>query len=314
MGLTRRSAFFGAVAAAGCAHQTASATEGRVAVIGGSVVWRRFGDGPRTPLLVVHGGPGAPSDYLEPLGALGDERAVYVWDQLGCGRSDRPSDASLWTIERFVDEMARVRTALGLRRVHVLGQSWGTMLTVDYLLRRGEAGVKSVVLAGPIMSARRYIEDTRRMLGELSAEQQAAVAEAERTGDFASPAYKAATEAFYALHIARAPTAVTGPLLERAFGGLGEESYVAMNGPSEFSILGSLKTYEREAELGRIRTPLLYLSGEFDTCTPDAARQYAAQTPGARVEVVAGAAHLTTIDAPDATNAIVRAFLREHDG
>jgi proline iminopeptidase len=287
--------------------------EGRIAVPGGNVVWRRFGDGPKTPLLVVHGGPGAPSDYLEPLQALGDERSVYLWDQLGCGRSDRPSDMSLWNIPRFVEEMQAVRTGLGLDRVHILGQSWGTCLTVDYLLAKGEEGVASVVLAGPVMSASRYVADVRPMIGELSVEHQAAIAAADASGNYQTPEYTAATEAFYALHLARHPSAETQVLWERTFAGLGQEQYVAMNGPSEFSFSGSLQSYERVADLNRLHVPILYLSGEYDTCTPGAARDYAAATPNAQVVVIAGAGHATTIDEPAATNDAVRAFINAHE-
>lgn len=139
------------------------------------------------------------------------------------------------------------------------------------------------------------------------------IAQAEASGQFDTPEYTAATEAFYALHIARHPNAETGPLLQRAIEGIGAESYVAMNGPSEFSILGSLRTYEREADLVRLRKPVLYLSGEYDTCTPGASRQYASQTPSAEVAVIAGAGHLTTIDEPETTNDVVRRFIQAHD-
>jgi len=313
---TRRSALIGASAMAACSPRAPAEQprEGRIAVPGGEVVWRRFGDGTKTPLLAIHGGPGAPSDYLEPLAALGNERSVYLWDQLGCGRSDKPTgDPSLWQIPRFVEEMHAVRTALGLERLHILGQSWGTMLAVEYLLAKGLDGVKSVTLAGPVMSASRYVSDVRPMINELSAEHQSAIAVAEATGNYESPEYVAATEAFYALHLARHPTPETAVLWERTFAGLGQESYVAMNGPSEFSFSGSLMSYERVSELPRLTLPVLYLSGEYDTCTPDAAREYAAATPDAEVVVIPGAGHATTIDAPNETNAAVRTFIEAHD-
>src|SRR5262245_23333968 len=110
------------LALSGWARRVQATTgEGRIAVPGGTVAWRRFGDGPKTPLILIHGGPGFPSDYLEPFAALGDERPVYVWDQLGCGRSDRPSDTALWTLKRFVQEFDAVRTAVVPDRVHILG-------------------------------------------------------------------------------------------------------------------------------------------------------------------------------------------------
>src|SRR5437667_5380200 len=82
-----------------------SPAEGFIDVPGGRVWYRVVGKGPRTPLVLLHGGPGAPSYYLKPLAALGDERPVVFYDQLGCGRSDRPKDSALWTIPRFVAEL-----------------------------------------------------------------------------------------------------------------------------------------------------------------------------------------------------------------
>ncbi|MEO6888094.1 MAG: alpha/beta fold hydrolase, partial [Ktedonobacteraceae bacterium] len=103
--------------------------EGFVPVDGYRVWYRIVGGGSEhehTPLLLLHGGPGAPHDYLENLEALAsDTRRVIFYDQLGCGRSDQPDDTSLWRVERFVEELATMRRELELERVHILGQSWG---------------------------------------------------------------------------------------------------------------------------------------------------------------------------------------------
>lgn len=325
--LTRRMAMASAFALAACsptgtkpaepatpAAPPPKPSEGKIAVEGGNVAWRRFGDGPKTPLLCLHGGPGVASDYLDPLGGLGDERPVYIYDQLGCGRSDRPTDAKLWTVDRFVAELATVRKELGLADLHLLGQSWGTMLAVEYLLRNGETGVKSAVLAGPVMSIARYARDVKEMLKELTPEQRKAIADAEKSGKFDSPGYLAANEAFSALHLARSPTPETGPLLEKAMAGMNQDIYVLMNGPSEFSTLGTLKTYERVADLKKLSLPILFLSGEFDTATPAASKDYAAAARHGEAVTIAGAAHLTTIDQPQATNDAIRAFLRKVEG
>src|SRR5437588_70099 len=101
------------------------ARETFVEVPGGRVWTQVVGGGERIPLVVLHGGPGFPHDYVRSLEDLADERPVVFYDQLGCGRSDRPDDLSLWTVERAVDELATVLTALGLSRFHLVGQSWG---------------------------------------------------------------------------------------------------------------------------------------------------------------------------------------------
>src|SRR5262245_51589154 len=106
------------------------AHEGYVPVTGGRVWYQIVGSGAAIPLLVLHGGPGVPHDYLEPLAALADERPVIFYDQLGCGKSERPDDVSLWRIERFAEEVGQVRQALGLSQVHLLGHSIGTMVAL----------------------------------------------------------------------------------------------------------------------------------------------------------------------------------------
>ena len=109
--------------------------EGHIPVPGGNVWFRSVGEG-GVPLLCLHGGPGAPSDYLKPLEQLADRRRVVFYDQLGCGNSDIPNDRSLWTVERFMDELDAVRDALGLDRLHLFGSSWGGMLALQYVLDR----------------------------------------------------------------------------------------------------------------------------------------------------------------------------------
>ena len=117
----------------------------------GHKVWYRIvgkGEEPgKLPLLCLHGGPGVPHDYLEPLEAMatGGRRAIF-YDQLGCGNSDQPHDPSLWTVDLFVEEVGVVRRELGLERIHLLGQSWGGMLAMEYALTQ-QACLSSHIVA-----------------------------------------------------------------------------------------------------------------------------------------------------------------------
>lgn len=144
--------------------------EGFLTLQGGMRTWFRVvGDlgGGRIPLLCLHGGPGMPSDALEPLEALAREgRPVVMYDQIGCGRSDRPRDPSLWRLETFVDEVARVRQSLGLERVHVVGWSWGGMLALESVLR-DPSGVVSLTLASAPASAPLWSAELRRLRDQL---------------------------------------------------------------------------------------------------------------------------------------------------
>jgi len=137
--------------------------EGRLDVPGGSVWYRRLGEGDATPVLMLHGGPGAGSDYIAPFGeALAADRPVVLWDQLGCGRSDAPDDPSLWTLDRFVAEVDAVRDGLGLEHMHLLGQSWGGWLAIEYMCRRPE-GIVALVLASTSASIPQFMAEARTL-------------------------------------------------------------------------------------------------------------------------------------------------------
>ena len=106
-----------------------------IEVDGFNVVAYSFGSGDEV-LFCLNGGPGLPCDYVRDAHSwLADKGyRVVAFDQLGCGSSDRPEDAALWTIERYVEEVETVRRALNLGKVHLYGQSWGTWLGIEYAL------------------------------------------------------------------------------------------------------------------------------------------------------------------------------------
>ena len=118
--------------------------------------------GDTVPLVVLHGGPGLSSSYVSSLEGLAPERPVVRYDQLGCGRSDRPDDAALWRVETYVEELDALRRELGLDRIHLLGHSWGGQLALEYLLTRPK-GVASLVLASSLFSTDVFTDECRRL-------------------------------------------------------------------------------------------------------------------------------------------------------
>src|SRR5262245_42142950 len=166
-------------------------TEGFIDVPGGRVWYAIEGDGaPGVPLLCLHGGPGIPHDYLEPLADLADERPVIFFDQLGCGKSAGPDDPALWTLDRAVEEVAAVRAALSLDRMHLFGSSWGGWLAMEYLLR-GPQPPCSVVISSATASVEEWIEDAAQLRSELTAAQQEVLDHHERGGWLGCPEYVA---------------------------------------------------------------------------------------------------------------------------
>lgn len=298
-----------AAALSGACRQTGlQAGEGHVDVAGGRIWYRIVGGGTRTPLVLLHGGPGAPSYYLNPLAALADERPVIFYDQLGAGRSDKPTDVRLWRVERFVDELSRLRTALRLDQVHLLGHSWGTMLAADYMLTK-PVGVRSLVLASPALSISRWLDDAETLKKTLPESAQAAIAKHESAGTFDSPEYQAAVTEYYRLYLCRRDPWPDD--VNRTFAELSASVYGTMWGPSEFTATGSLRTYERAEQLKALNLPVLLTAGRYDEATPGTTEYYRSLIPGAKLKIFENSAHLTMQDEPDAYVQAIRDFLRE---
>ncbi len=283
--------------------------EGHIAVTGGNVWYRIVGAEKKgTPLITLHGGPGFPHDYLESLEALADERPVVFYDQLGCGNSDRPDDVSLWTVERFVQELGQLRAALHLDRAHLLGQSWGTILTMDYLLTKPK-GIASVIFASGCFSIPRFAADARMLLQGMPAEIREIIERNEAAGTFDSEEYQGAVFAFYAKHVCRLDPWPDS--LMASLGGLGQQVYGTMWGASEFTINGSLATYDRTNRLGELNVPILYTCGRYDEVTPEASAAYQQITPRSRLVVFENSAHMAHLEERELYLNTVREFLHE---
>ena len=287
-----------------------SVKEGFIQVPGGKVWYRIVGaNKPGVPLLTLHGGPGMPSYYMSPLAELADERPVIFFDQLGCGRSDHPNDATLWTIPRFAAEVQAVREALGYKEIHLLGHSWGTLLAFEYLLTK-PTGVRSVIMSGPAISIVRFRHDVDSMIALLPDSMIRAIRVNEKAGTTTAPAYLAASAAFYDLHVIR-----TKPLpadVESTFTNIGTQVYNTMNGPTEFTVVGSFKDYDGTPRLKEVTQPVLWMAGEFDETSPNAATDFQRMLPGSEFVQFKGAGHLTMWDARTPYLAAVREFIHRH--
>lgn len=284
--------------------------DGYVPVSGGLVWYQVVGTGKGVPLLALHGGPGFPHDYLDPLAGLAEERPVVFYDQLGCGKSDRPNDPALWRAERFVEEVAQVREALGLEEIHLLGQSWGSMLATDYVLS-GARGLRSLILASPPLSIPRWVDDMSTLRRTLPAEVQAVYDRHEAAGATDCLEYQAAMLHFYKRHVCRLEP--WPDPLERAYAGVGLPVYHAMWGPSEFFVTGNLLDYDRTARLGEITIPTLFTCGRFDEATPQATSWYQSLVPGSELVIFEQSAHCAQLEETDRYLKCVGDFVRRAD-
>ncbi|HJU72724.1 MAG TPA: proline iminopeptidase-family hydrolase [Gemmatimonadaceae bacterium] len=286
------------------------AGEHMLAVPDGSIWYKVSGSGTGAPVILLHGGPGFSSVYLKSLDALGDDRPVVRYDQLGGGKSEGLTDTAKFNIAHFVAELDSLRSALGYERAHILGHSWGTILAVEYYKAHPER-VISLTLGSPALDIPQWEKNARRLVTTLpdSAQRAIRVREAEKKYD--APDYQAALNEFYGRYVWRQPPppADLDSLMKTANQGI----YMYMQGPSEFTIVGTLKQYDAKPFLKEIKVPTLFTVGEFDEADPPTVRRHAALVPGARVVVIPGAAHITTWDNPAEMTRVVREFLREVD-
>ena len=286
-----------------------------VPVRGGRIYVRVNGrlDGARPALLVAHGGPGGSHASNLPAVRLADRRAVVLYDQLDCGRSDRPGAPENWTVERFVSEVDAIRAALDLRRLHFLGHSWGSTVALEYAARE-PTGLRSLILQGPYVSTARWIADAYRLRTQLPLEVNAALIRGEQARAYDTPEYKAAEAAFYA----RFNKQVRGPAwigdYARRTGATGNDRlYRTMWGPNEFTADGSLHDYTGEHLLPLVTAPTLFLAGRHDTGTPEAATDFAERMRVAEVQVIEDAAHAPQAEQPTAWRAALSAWLDRRD-
>ncbi len=289
-----------------------SSSEGYLPVTGGKVWYRLTGaDKTQPALIALHGGPGASHHCFEFLDGLTNERPVVIYDQLGCGRSDHPTDLSLWTVDRAVEELDQVIKGLGFRKVHLLGHSWGSILAFEYMLQKRPEHVVGLILSGPCMSASRWIKDGEVNVSTLPGTMQRAVHEAEATGKFETPAYQEAMEAYYHRFLCRSEP--WPDCLKQALSTVNTTIYTHMWGPSEFTATGTLKGYEKAERLKEIKVPTLFTCGEYDEASPATTRYYSNLTPGSEVVVFQGASHCHLFEKPEEYVAAARRFLNKTD-
>lgn len=287
------------------------AEEGLVSFRGYNIWYRTVGDceeSNKLPLLCLHGGPGAPHDYLEPLEAMtGTGRRVIFYDQLGCGNSNVPTDPSIYTMALYLEEVDVIRRALGLERVHILGHSWGGMLAMEYALTQ-PAGLASLILADTAASSPQWVTEMRRLVAELPPEVQQTIQMHEAAGTTDSPEYQEACRIFFRRH-GSGRIDPRPDCLNRMADKPGDEVYHIMWGPSEFFMTGTLKDWDITGRLGEIRAPTLVIGGRYDHATPVITETVHRGIPGSEWVIFENSGHFPHIEETERYLQVLGQFL-----
>ena len=239
-------------------------------------VWtKRVGNNPTKKVLLLHGGPGANHEYFQAIDSYFPKESIeyYYYDQLGSSFSDKPKDQSLWTIDRFVDEVEQVRLALGLDENNfiILGHSWGGILGLEYALKH-QNRMKALIISNMVPSIPDYIKYANDVLApKLDPSVLKKIREYENAGDYTNTEYLGLIEEhYYPKHVLRMPLEEWPNPVTRSLAGLNYDIYLKMQGPSEFGVVGDalLKEWDRKNDLKNLKIPVLTIGGQHDTMDP----------------------------------------------
>lgn len=268
--------------------------------VGNFKVWtKRFGNHPRIKVLLLHGGPAMTHEYMEAFESFFPKEGFefYEYDQLGSYYSDQPTDSSLWTIDRFVDEVEQVRKALNLNKdnFYLLGNSWGGILAMEYALKH-QQNMKGLIICNMMASAPEY----GRYADEVLAKQMDphildTVRQIEARGDFSNPKYmELLLPNFYHQHLCR--LSEWPDPVNRALKHLNSSIYTLMQGPSEFGIAGRLANWDIKKRLPEITVPTLTVGAKYDTMDPEHMKWMSTQVKNGSYLYCPNGSHLSMWD------------------
>lgn len=268
----------------------------------------------KSPIILLHGGPGSTHNYFELLDRVAESgRAVIMYDQLGCGNSFVEGHPELWTPDTWLNELCVLIDYLHIDHFHLLGQSWGGMLAIIYLIEKQAKGVKSAILSSTLSSSKLWASEQHRMIKFMSEEDQRAIAEAEAKDDFSSEAYAKANEHFMLLHCAGEVTEDSPECLRRKKRA-GAEAYLHGWGPNEYTPTGTLRDYDYTDRLGEIQVPCLVMSGTNDLCTPLVAKTLYDGISDSKWHLFVGARHMPFAEQNDEYCQVLEEWMEEKEG
>ena len=295
-------------------EKTMEVIEGYMPYLGHLTYYRIVGkcEGNKKPIILLHGGPGSTHNYFEVLDALAStNRQVIMYDQIGCGNSYVEGEKELWKPETWDHELMALREYLHLDKVHLLGQSWGGMLIIEYLCNYHTEGIQSVILSSTLSSASLWAKEQHRMIRFMSKEDQEAIYKAEATNNYSDEAYLKANEHYMVRHCSSVDE--NSPECIKREKRSGSESYLYGWGPNEYTPTGTLKDFEYTEQLKKWKTPALIISGTNDLCTPLVAKTMYDAIPDSKWELFENCRHTCFIEDTSHYLEILTQWLDEHD-
>ena len=273
-------------------------------------VWtKRTGNNPTLKVLLLHGGPGATHDYFEAFDSFLPGAGIEYY---------YPGDPRLWDLDRFIDEVEQVRSALGLGpdNLVLLGHSWGGILAMEYALKYGQE-LKGLVISNMMSSSPAYSRYAREVLmPAMDQDDLAEIRAIEAARDFANPRYSELLDrSYYIDHVIRMPPEEVPEPVNFSFSNINYDLYLKMQGPSEMGIWdeASLAEWDRTDDLQHISVPTLVLGARHDTMDPTFLEMMATRIPKGSSYICEHGSHMAMYDDQEAYFAALLGFLSSLD-
>jgi proline iminopeptidase len=284
-----------------------------ITVDGKYQVWtKQVGNG-KIKVLTLHGGPGLTHEYLECFEDFLPQAGIefYYYEQLGSHYSDQPTNTSLWTIDRFSDEVEQVRKGLGLDHFYLYGHSWGGMLAMEYAFKYQEH-LKGLILSDMTAGIRAYEKHAVVLRSKLPPDVLQVLEKYEGLKQFDAPEYQdVLMNKVYPQFFCRLKP-WPEPIL-RTFKHINQDIYNYMQGPNEFFITGTFRDWDVWDKLPTIKVPTLCIGGTYDTMNPDDIRREGRLIPRSRVLITNGS-HMCMYDDQQTYFKGLIKFLKDVDG
>ena len=286
--------------------------------VGKFKVWtQKFGSNSKIKVLLLHGGPAMTHEYMQCFEPFFNKEQFefYQYDQLGSFFSDQPKDSSLWTTERFVEEVEQFRKAIGAdaSNFYLLGNSWGGILAMEYALKY-QKNLKGLIVSNMMASAPEYGKYAEDVLSkQMNAKVLSEVRQIEKNKDFGNPRYmELLMPNYYKQHICRLEQWPSP--LDSAFKHANGEIYTMMQGPSEFGISGRLARWDIKSRLCEIEVPTLMIGAKYDTMDPKAMEWQSRAVKNGEYLYCPNGSHLSMWDDQEIFMTGVIGFIRQTAG
>ncbi len=287
-------------------------SEGYIKTLGYWIYFKSFGEPRKGNILCLHGGPGGTHQSNLAMSKLSqDGYRVVLYDQLGCGNSQQPLNQSLYTVERYVEEVEGVRTGLELSDLHLYGHSWGGFLNVAYAIKYSQ-NLRSLLVSSGSSSTPLCASEMWRLRNELPKDLQDILTKYEEDGDYYNDEYLRAMDRVYKLHLCRLDPwpPVIRSLVENKRRGWPGLVYKLMWGPNEFFPVGTIRYWNVTEALHEIGVPTLVTCGRYDEVTPKNLEVLQQGIKGSKARIFEKSSHTPQLEEPEIYINTYRDFLK----